>query len=248
MAQESAEIYDFLYVDRARVSALYAQFFPEGILTSVKTTKQSSFSDDQNIGSDVKIFKAEAKSTESGAEGIEHMFDATWSIPFEVLAGLKQRALLLHSFRDAGLGSIILTEGLMRVIDFGSMDSLWDPAIRMAGFQSANSPEATQALIDGIRAMPKAIHTNYLTKEFALWSSLLPSGLTIPTADLSLKYGGCIPGMWEYFAFRMPGPMMAWSRTRRIGRVVLFSTLSWVLNMDYAQSSEDLSTAWGSRR
>ena len=105
MAQESAEIYDFLYVDRARVSALYAQFFPEGILTSVKTTKQSSFSDDQNIGSDVKIFKAEAKSTESGAEGIEHMFDATWSIPFEVLAGpgLWEILCMLNACPEDGL-------------------------------------------------------------------------------------------------------------------------------------------------
>src|SRR5580693_9433675 len=56
---ESAEIYDFLYVDRARVSALYAQLFPQGTLTSVKTTALQSFSDDSNIGSDIKIIKAE---------------------------------------------------------------------------------------------------------------------------------------------------------------------------------------------
>jgi hypothetical protein len=37
-APESADIYDFLYVDRARVSALYAQLFPQGILTTVKTS------------------------------------------------------------------------------------------------------------------------------------------------------------------------------------------------------------------
>ena len=34
----SAEVYDFLYVDRARISALYAQLFPQGVLTSVRTT------------------------------------------------------------------------------------------------------------------------------------------------------------------------------------------------------------------
>jgi hypothetical protein len=31
---ESAGIYDFLYVDRARISALYAQLFPQGVLTA----------------------------------------------------------------------------------------------------------------------------------------------------------------------------------------------------------------------
>ena len=59
----SAEIYDFLYVDRARISALYAQLFPQGILTNVKTTAQTTFSDDSNIGTDVKVIKAETKTT-----------------------------------------------------------------------------------------------------------------------------------------------------------------------------------------
>jgi hypothetical protein len=107
LAPESAEVADFLYVDRARVSALYAQLFPEGILTSVKTTKQQSFSDDSNFGSDIKILKAEAKSTEAGSEGIEHLFDASWSIPLEVLARLNQLSLVLDSPLGAGLGSII---------------------------------------------------------------------------------------------------------------------------------------------
>src|SRR5437868_456839 len=93
MAQGSAEtetdIYDFLYVDRARISSLYAQLFTEGILTSVKTTKQSTFSDDSSIGSDIKILKADNKSMEGGGEGIEHMFDASWSIPLEVLNRLN---------------------------------------------------------------------------------------------------------------------------------------------------------------
>ncbi len=119
---ESAEIYDFLYVDRARVSALYAQLLPQGILTSVKTTAQQSFSDDRNVGSDIKILKAETKSSDSGSEGIERMFDASWSIPLEVLRCLQSRSLVLDSLRGANLGSIVLAEGCwLRVIDFASM-------------------------------------------------------------------------------------------------------------------------------
>jgi len=96
---ELAEINDFLYVDRARISALYAQLFPQGILTSVKTTAEQSFSDDTNVGTDVKIFKAEAKSADSGSKGIEHMFDASWSIPLEVLARLESLSLIRDSLR-----------------------------------------------------------------------------------------------------------------------------------------------------
>lgn len=47
--QDSAKtvLYDFLYVDRERISSLYAQLFPQGTLTSVRTTAQHGFSDDQ---------------------------------------------------------------------------------------------------------------------------------------------------------------------------------------------------------
>lgn len=65
--RESADVYDFLYVDRARISALYAQLFPQGILTSVKTTAQQNFSDEDDIGTDVRVFKAGTKSSEGGS-------------------------------------------------------------------------------------------------------------------------------------------------------------------------------------
>src|SRR3984885_5479536 len=61
-AAGSAEIYDFPYVDRARISSLYAQLFPQGVLTNTKTTAQKNFSDESDVGSDIKIFKAGTKS------------------------------------------------------------------------------------------------------------------------------------------------------------------------------------------
>ena len=129
---ESGEIYDFLYVDRTRISALYAQLFPQGILTSVKTTAQKSFADDSNVGTDVKIFKAEAKSTDSGSEGIEHLFDASWSIPLAVLDRLRRLSLIRESTKDAGLGSVILADCHLRIIDFASMENLWEPGMRIS--------------------------------------------------------------------------------------------------------------------
>jgi hypothetical protein len=93
----SAGIYDFLYVDRARISALYAQLFPDGVLSTVKKTAQTSFSDESDFGGDIKVIKAEAKSIEAGSEAIEHLFDATWSVPLEVLTRLKTLALVRGS-------------------------------------------------------------------------------------------------------------------------------------------------------
>jgi hypothetical protein len=199
---ETSEIYDFLYVDRVRISTLYAQLFPQGILTSVKTTAQESFSDDSNFGTDVKILKAETKSTEGGSKGIEHVFDASWSIPLEVLARLKSLSLVRESVRDAGLGSIVLTACHLRIIDFASMDNLWEPGLRIfvaAGQQGTQQiiPEVVPTIVDALKAMPRAIHAHFLTADAFLWSSLQPASLTIPITDLTLKYGGTVSGYWQ---------------------------------------------------
>ncbi len=45
--------------------------------------------------------------------------------------------------------------------------------------------------------MPRAVHAHFLTNSAFLWSSLQSSGLTIPVTDLTLKYGGTVPGRWK---------------------------------------------------
>jgi len=109
-AQNSAEtdaIYDFLYVDRAKISALYAQIVPHGVLTSLKTSAQTNFSSESDIGGDIKVFKAGTKVTDGGSEGIEHMFDTSWSIPLplEVIDCLRTRKIVHDSHKNAALGA-----------------------------------------------------------------------------------------------------------------------------------------------
>lgn len=197
----SAEIYDFLYVDRARISALYAQLFPQGLLTTVKTTAQQSFSDTQNLGSDIKVIKAETKSVEGGLESVEQAFDPSWAIPLEVLSRLQTLTLVRSSVRGANLGAIILTEGFLRVIDYASMKELWDPVMRMAGKSMPKGQKGQQmnpaAIVAIMKAIPHSIHAQFLTGEGFLWSSLRPSDLVIPAGDLALKHGGTISGRWK---------------------------------------------------
>src|SRR5690348_4339328 len=61
-AQHDDGLYDFLYVDKARVSALYAQLFPQGTITTVKTTDQESSTGDSGVSGGIpQVFKAETK-------------------------------------------------------------------------------------------------------------------------------------------------------------------------------------------
>jgi hypothetical protein len=197
----SAEIYDFIYVDRARVSLLYTQLFPQGILTTVKTTSQQSFSDVKNLGTDIKVIKAEAQSAEGGVEGIEHMFDASWSVPLEVLSRLQALSIIRTSLRETALGGIVLAEGFLRVIDYAGMKDLWDPIMKMAG---RNLPKVKNSqglkpseIVEIMKGVPQSIHAQFLSGEGFLWSSLRPSDLVIPADDLVLKHGGAISGKWR---------------------------------------------------
>lgn len=184
-------ICDCLYVDRGRISSLYAQLFLQGTLTSVKTTAQDSFADDKNLGSDIKVFKVEAKSTNSGSEGIERVFDPTWAVPFEVLARLNERSLIRSSLADPQLGIVVLIEAYIRIIDYATMKDLWEPAFNMFG------GENVQGIVGLMKSIPHAMHAHFLTTDGYLWAALEAQYLTVPASDIVLKYGGSLSGQWK---------------------------------------------------
>lgn len=193
------DVYDFLYVDRSRISALYAQLFPQGTLTSVKTTSQQGFTDDHNVGSDLKIIKAEVKSADSGSEGIEHVFDASWAVPLEVLKELNNRSIIRFSLkgtdRVVNMGAVVLLTGYLRMIDYATMKDLWEPALKILGGENQPGVDMVVALIKGL---PHTLHAHFLTNDGYLWSSLSPDNLLVPTADIILKYGSrVISGQWN---------------------------------------------------
>ncbi len=133
------------------------------------------------------------------------MFDASWSIPLEVLDRLRNLSLVHDSVKGAGLGSIVLTNCYLRLIDFASMDKLWDASMRtfLASSQASQSgqqippAEAVPSIVEALRAMPQVVHAHFLTNDAILWSSLQPVNLTIPISDLTLKYGGVVSGKWN---------------------------------------------------
>jgi hypothetical protein len=81
------------------------------------------------------------------------------------------------------------------------MTKMWGPTFKfmeatgaaVGGFDLKLVPVLTEAMA----VMPHAIHGHFLTNQGFLWSSLQPESLTMPTTDLSLKYGGQVPGQWK---------------------------------------------------
>ncbi len=131
--QDSAEtaLIDFLYIDRERISSLYAQLFPEGTFASIRTTAQHGFSDDLSLGSDLKVIRGETKATDTGSEGIEHTFDTSWAIPIEVLTRLGAMRLVRPSLSGATLGAIAQLDSFLRIIDYAAVTAMWKPIMTM---------------------------------------------------------------------------------------------------------------------
>jgi len=74
--------------------------------------------------------------------------------------------------------------------------------------QQGVKTELVSSALEAFKAMPRAIHAHYLTPEATLWSSLQPENLTISAADLTLKYGGEVPGVWQILCV-----LDAWAET-----------------------------------
>ena len=53
------------------------------------------------------------------------------------------------------------------------------------------------AILEALKAAPRAIHAHFVTQHAFLWSSLQASNLAIPVTDLTLKYGGAVSGSWK---------------------------------------------------
>ena len=61
----------------------------------------------------------------------------------------------------------------------------------------AVTPDVIPLIAEVMKAMPHSIHAHFLTNDGFLWSQLQPASLTIPTSDLTLKYGGTVSGSWK---------------------------------------------------
>jgi hypothetical protein len=62
----------------------------------------------------------------------------------------------------------------------------------------ASSEEAeAKSTEGGSEGIEHLFDAHFLTNDAILWSSLQPASLTIPTSDLTLKYGSEVSGRWN---------------------------------------------------
>jgi hypothetical protein len=115
-------------------------------------------------------------------------------VPLDVLNELRTRAILKYSISQAKLGSYVLILSYLRVIDYGTMKELWEPALNL--FAGA-SGDQLKNLVGILKNLPHSIHAHYLSNWGSLWSTLQQQNLLVPADDLVLKHGAKHHGTLE---------------------------------------------------
>ncbi|MFS7191010.1 hypothetical protein AB6864_00730 [Serratia proteamaculans] len=232
MGQESQAIdslYDFLYVDRERASSLTAQLYGPGVVTTVKQITTDGDKSSKGVGFDVKILKGKASVEEAISRTQERHFDASWSLPINLLDKLSESGLIHRGLNGERLGSTVLVQGRMRIFDISMVQKTMpfigklfqndQPNLPPKAKKKSNSntddilvaPGITLGMVgDLLNVIPNTLQVDFIDDQsHTIWMTINKDYLTINPDDMALKYGGTIPGEWYVIGLIDALPMMS---------------------------------------
>lgn len=201
-------LFDFLYLDRARLASYLAQMFDDGAhLGSKKTAASGNQFSNNASGNVLGLVKAGLGSTETTNETIERQFDASWSAPLSLLRELHEQGYIKAFSKSAALGQLILFKGNIQILDLRILQKLWQPVLAMqAALKPANTEAQrkakktedaqAQTIAKVAENLPHIIQMRAFNDDHQLWATLTPDALTVNPSDLAFKHGPSIPGEW----------------------------------------------------
>lgn len=205
-------LYDFLYVDKARVNSWFAQLFNEGVLTTFKSTHSATGTISDNVsGSIPGLIKGTLSSMEGAQDSHERSFNTEWSLPLTLLDALDENKFIHRDLRCTPVGSMVLLSGNMQLTDVGMLQKIWDPAIKVITQtqktthqnknQAANFKNLMGSFGDILRAMPPEPQVHIQDKDgMTSWASLRPESMTVNASTLALAHGSFLEGTWHILA------------------------------------------------
>lgn len=205
-------VFDFLYHDPQRIASFLSQFDENGHLTQVvqKAGKKSGTNDSGQLsarlgvpfvaGGDANLSTTNTHTSER--EG-QRTYDPVWANSLLLLEYLNDQKFIQRHLPNANMGQFVLVKGNLWVIDLGLMKDIFSNATVQTMFASqmgATDPgqmAAAQLGMSLVTIVPHVIQAVIAAPSGTTWSSLNPSGLTMPPADLLMKHGFSIGGKWS---------------------------------------------------
>jgi hypothetical protein len=195
---ESDNPVDFLYLDRQRVSSLIGQLSDRGMLTGYKSSVGKASSVEGHVEASAVLAKAEGKKGRVSSESAEETYDPFWTHVYSFIQDLEANfAVPLERGR---IGSLVKFEGFVQFLDLGLLRNLWEPSAKIVSEAVTPGSELTNEQKFGaqfLKEFPHLFHLTFLARGgFRLWAAVQPANLTISSADLTMKYGAVMDGIW----------------------------------------------------
>jgi len=208
-------LYDFLYIDKIRASSLTAQLYGPGVVTAIKMVTSDTDKSTKGVGLDVKILKGNTAVEEAISHTQEKQFDASWSLPINLLDQLSEAGFIRHGLNGEQLGNTVSVKGNMRIFDISMLQKSIPFVSRMFSQEPPKLPPKAQKkqpnaddievapgvtvgmVRDILNVIPNTLQVDFIDEQGnTIWMTINRDFLTINPDDMVLKYGGKIPGDW----------------------------------------------------
>ncbi|MBF7694178.1 DUF6414 family protein [Acinetobacter pollinis] len=216
MAQESQDIesiFDFFYLDTRKISSFYAQLTGSGAISTRKNISITLDETTNEYAGNLKVISGKHGSKNNSGQNSEDSFDASVTMPREMIDRLDELGYIYRDLTPENLGSIVLLNGFLSVNDIEVMKGLIKPSFDFMLQQMPNKTGAdktkiqqfkklTEPLLGFISHLPFALscslyakdeHTDNLTE---VWMSLTREDISSQVHDISFKHGDTLAGQW----------------------------------------------------
>lgn len=222
MEQESPSIesiFDFIYLDNTKIRSFYAQLTGSGAITSRKNTSATSDDSTAEFSGSIPAV-ATAKSTFKNTAGLgsEDIFDASVTMPREMIDRLDELGFVNRDIDPEILGNLLLIEGRLSIVDVSVIKGFIEPT---ANFMASSMPNTTSShkkkkdefnklmtpMLQFIKEVPYALegkllvdtgHTgeNDIPLCDEIWMTLSRSEMINSAHDINFKHGEFMSGKW----------------------------------------------------
>lgn len=196
-------IYDFIYLDTTRLTSYLAQLDDDGILLSIKKTRQLTEEQKSLNSVGYNATKTAAENNETLGKQAERHYDSSSTALYSVIDRMDELGFIKRTIAESSIGQLLLCSGTITFQDIRMMRNLWDPIMKLAlseqgqGKNKAHKTKEIELFKTLVSATPHALLMTLMSDDNLLWSSLEEAHLKINSDDITLKHGACFSGQWH---------------------------------------------------
>lgn len=211
--RDTDSVFDFLYIDTARLGSFYAQTSGRGYghVTAVSRGDEvnSSHGGAASVEADVLVagMKGDVNAQRGATNSVTTSYDPTWAAARAVLDKLSELGFIGRGIDGAEVGELRVCSGSLTVLDLGFMRLFAELASASGDFQQqvkrgrmvVNVPKSQEQKMWAkiFQGLPYAVQGQVATPDGDVWFTMDMDKMTRAPEQFSLMHGSNIPGVWH---------------------------------------------------